>query len=84
MPSKQSSNLPKHRMAVEERSGIWLLFYETLTSPYSRRYEQQLLRIYHSRITAEDGAIPLFEKWAISTPVIVRNDSRKDKMLRPV
>ncbi len=80
---KPLSTLPKQRVAVESRSGIWLLFFETLTTPYSRKYEQRLIRIYHSFITAKDGAILLFNKIPICTPLIVRDDEFKDKILRP-
>lgn len=70
------------RVAVESRSGIWLLFLETLTTPYSRLYEQRLIRIFHTFITAKDGAILIFRKWSISVPLIVRDDSDKDEMFR--
>jgi len=79
---------PLHRIALEPRSGIWLLFYETLIkfSPqrYSLKncYEQQFLRIFHNFDVAKKAAD--FEKVVryIDTDIIIRDDSQRNVRLR--
>lgn len=78
----------QHRIALEERSGIWLLFYETLTS-FKGFYKQQLIRIFGLRIntklrfaTAEKEAKWLISDRQIKSPLIVRDDSKKDVTIR--
>jgi len=44
---------PLHRIALEPRSGIWLLFYETLFNSNQGLYKQQLLQIFGHRIKAK-------------------------------
>lgn len=88
--------LPVHRIAIEPRSGIWLLFYETLiSSPYIRPqedgfYKQQLLRIIGHRIsseirfeTAQKIALIEIAKRKVTYPLVyVIDDSQKNVMLR--
>ena len=71
-----------HRIALEPRSGIWLMFYETLVTSYSKVYEQRLLRIFKSFDSAKAAAILEFRKRQISAPLIIRDDSEKDEMFR--
>jgi len=68
-----------HRMAIEPRSGIWLVFYEILLM---RVYEQELLEISNSREEAEKIAYDEKIARKIYTPTIVRGDGEKDKMNR--
>lgn len=88
-------SLPTHRIALEPRSGIWLLFYETLiSSPHIRPqedglYKQQLLRIFGHCIspeirftTAEEAAFLIIEDRQIKAALIVRDDSQRNVMLR--
>jgi hypothetical protein len=72
------------RIALEPRSGIWLMFYETLVDPCSKRcaYEQELLRIFKGLGHAKEGAIIEFRKRSISAPLVIRDDSQKDRMYR--
>lgn len=76
-----------HRVALEFRSGIWLLFYETLVR--KGIYKQQLLRIFGHRIsakiryeTAERKALFVISDRHIETLLIVRDDSQKHKIFR--
>lgn len=76
-----------HRVALEFRSGIWLMFYETLKR--KGIYKQQLLRIFGHRIrtqirfdTAERAALFVISDRKVNTPLIVRDDSKKDVMIR--
>ena len=81
-----------HRIALEPRgsgsSEIWLMFYEALVTSYSKVYEQQLLRIFKNSDVAKAfdiakaAAILEFRKRQISAPLIIRDDSEKDEMLR--
>ena len=77
-----------HRVALEFRSGIWLMFYETL-----RRkgiYKQELLRIFGHRIstkirydTAEKAALFVISDRKVNAPLIVRDDSLRNQAIRP-
>jgi len=81
--------MERHRIALESRSGIWLMFYETLISyvnvnvDYTQfTYKQQLLRIFKSRNIAEKAAISEGIKRRIRSPILLRDDSKKNEMLR--
>lgn len=75
-----------HRVALEPRSGIWLLFYETLHEVkfYAKQglYKQQLLQIFKdfdaaaTRVQGEKIVRNIF------TETIVRDDSHRDESLR--
>ena len=74
-----------HRVTLEFRSGIWLLFYETLVR--KGIYKQQLLRIFGHRIkdryeTAERNALFVISDRHIDSALIVRDDSQKNKRFR--
>ncbi len=69
-----------HRIAIEFRSGIWLMFYETLIR--KAIYRQDLLRIFRSYDAAEKAALFVIRDRQINTPLIVRDDSKKNVMLR--
>lgn len=71
----------KHRVSLEERSGIWLLFYESLIS-CKNIYEQQLLRIFKDFDRAENTALFVISDRHVKCPLIVRDNSEKDKMFR--
>jgi len=78
-----------HRISLELRSGIWLLFSETLISPYSRLYKQELLRIFGHRIkadarftAAEKAALFVIRDRKINSPLIVRDNSERNVILR--
>lgn len=85
---------PTHRIALEARSGIWLMFYETLITNSLRRlpegsYEQQLLRIFGHSIEsefrfdfAEKTALFVISDRKINAPLIVRDNSQRNVMLR--
>ena len=78
---------PLHRISLEPRSGIYLLFYETLiTSTLTAQggvyYEQQLLRIFPNFDRAEKAALFVISDRKIDTPLIVRDDSKKNVRLR--
>lgn len=80
--------LPVHRVAIEERSGIWILFYETLTT-FKGFYKQQLIRIFGHRInhkvrfvTAEKAALWIIADRKVNSPLIVRDDSKKNVAVR--
>lgn len=78
---------PTQRIAIEERSGIWLLFHEKLnlcSSPKGKKntYQQRLVRIFKDFDTAEKAAFLEFCKWQISASLIVRDDSEKDLLVR--
>lgn len=80
--------LPVHRISLEERSGIWLMFYETLTS-FKGFYKQELLRIFGHRIrtelrfeAAKLAALCLIADRKITAPLIVRDDSKKNVTVR--
>lgn len=75
-------NTENHRIAIEPRSGIWLMFYETLHSQFRGLYRQQLLRIFKEFDTAEKVALFQISDRQISSPLIVRDDSQKNVMLR--
>ena len=75
--------LPTHRIALEPRSGIWLMFYETLYRGfYKGYYKQQLLRIFRDFDTAENMALFVIIDRKITSPLIVRDDSEKNEMER--
>ena len=78
--------MEQHRIAIEPRGGsggmIWLLFYETLNSPYSRTYKQQLLRIRKSQVVAENDATSERIRRGILSPTIIRDDSQRNVILR--
>lgn len=74
--------LDQHRISLEPRSGIWLMFYETLVSPYRKIYRQQLLRLFKNLDTAKEAAILEFRKRQISAPLIIRDNSQKNEMFR--
>lgn len=90
--------LPTHRIALEPRSGprfgIWLLFYETLCDyrpvVYNTgHYKIQLIRIFGHRIKSELrfeaaklAALKIISDRNIESPLIVRDDSQKNEMLR--
>lgn len=72
-----------HRIAIEFRSGIWLMFLETMFR--KGIYRQRLLRIV-SR-TEESGpaeveAVQEKVDRQIYTPTIIRDDSKKDAVMR--
>lgn len=78
---------PTHRIALEARSGIWLMFYETLITSLLRRqpkgcYEQQLLRIFTDFDKAEKAALFVISDRKINPPLIVRDNSQRNVMLR--
>ena len=75
-------NSENHRVALEPRSGIWLLFYETLNSQFRGLYRQQLLRIFRDFDTAEIAALFVIGDRKAKTPLIVRDDSQRNVMLR--
>ena len=72
--------MDNHRISIEPRSGIYLLFYETLIA--KGIYKQQLLRKFNDFESAEKAAT--FEKLIrhIDSDVILRDDSQKNKMIR--
>lgn len=76
-----------HRISLEPRSGIYLMFYETLHYLvfYKSRgyYTQQLLRIFKDFDTAEKAALAVIIDRKVNCPLIIRDDSYKNKMLRP-
>ena len=79
--------LPTHRIALEPRSGIWLMFYETLITSSLRKqpdgsYEQQLLRIFTNFYTAETKALFLKADRHINSDIIIRDDNQRNVMLR--
>lgn len=80
--------LSTHRISIEERSNIYLLFYETLiTSEYVQpqengSYKQQLLRIFKDFKGAEAHALQMKIDRHINTEIIVRDDSQRNVMLR--
>jgi len=76
-----------HRIALEPRSGIWLLFYETkelYNIHYSQLglYKQQLVRIFTNFDKAEEAAMFMIADRKISCPLIVRDDSHRNEMMR--
>lgn len=78
---------PLHRISLEPRSGIWLIFYETLiTSTLTAQggvyYEQQLLRIFPDYDRAVQYALFVKYNRKIDTPLIVRDDSQRNVRLR--
>lgn len=80
--------LPTHRIAIEQRSGIYLMFYETLIISDSRRqaegrYEQQLLRIFNDFVKAEKAALFVISDRKVNSPLITRDDTLKNIILRP-
>lgn len=77
-----------HRVSLEPRSGIWLLFYETQMS-FKGFYKQDLVRIFGHRIraevrfeTAKLAALFMIADRKITAPLIVRDDSKKNVMVR--
>lgn len=79
--------LPTHRIALEPRSGIWLMFYETLITSSLRKqpdgsYEQQLLRIFNDFASAEIEALLLINDRHINSDIIIRDDNQRNVMLR--
>lgn len=75
-----------HRVSLEEHSGIWLLFYETQTS-FKGFYKQDLIRIFGHRIKDRFAIAEAAAKWLmrdrkITAPLIVRDDSKKNVMVR--
>lgn len=73
--------LPIHRMALEERSGFWLMFHEILITSKSG-YRQVLLRIFRNKKSAEEAAIIWKVIRHIDSETIIRDDSEKNEMLR--
>lgn len=85
---------PNHRIALEPRSGIWLLFYETreVTNNFYKQqgyYKQQLIRIFGHRInskvrfdTAKRAALFVIADRGINTPLIIRDDSQRNVTIR--
>ncbi len=69
-----------HRVALEPRSGIWLLFYESLI--HKGFYKQQLLRIFKDFDSAEEAALFVISDRKINCALIVRDDSKKNVMIR--
>lgn len=79
MTTNSSIFMEPHRIAIESRSGIWLMFYETLLMGHC---EQKLLEISNSREEAEAIADRVKIAKRISTRTIVRGDGEKDKTTR--
>ena len=73
--------MDQHRIAIEERSGIWLLFHETLITAEGY-YEQELIRIFRNFDTAETGAVQEKIDRQIYTPTIIRDDNLKFERYR--
>lgn len=78
---------PTHRIALEPRSGIWLLFYETLHHVKLYRengyYKQRLLRqVGANKLYAKQVAESVKNRMGLFTDVIVRDDSHRDERLR--
>lgn len=72
----------QHRISLEPRSGIWLLFYETLIYPLEGVYKQQLLRIFKDFDSAEEAAFLMIKDRKVNSPLIVRDDSHRHEILR--
>ncbi|KKN74463.1 hypothetical protein LCGC14_0390830 [marine sediment metagenome] len=75
-----------HRVAIEVRSGIWLLFLET---EFKNGYKQELVRIFGHRIrieirfmTAEKAGMLMIADRHIETPLIIRDDFYKNQVTR--
>lgn len=75
------------RIALESRSGIWLMFYERRYRP-GEMY-QQLLRIFGHRIhpkvrfeMAKLAALCEMTDRHIKSPLIVRDNSKRNVMIR--
>lgn len=73
--------LPTYRMAIEPRSGIWLLFLETLSITFGH-YEQQLLQICKSKSLAENVANIEKTIRHLDTETIIRDESQRHIKLR--
>lgn len=73
--------MDQHRIAIEPRSGIWLMFYETLTS-FKGFYKQQLLRIFKDFDAAEEAAFLMIEDRHITSELIIRDADKKDVAIR--
>lgn len=73
--------MDQHRIAIEPRSGIWLMFYETLTS-FKGFYKQQLLRIFKDFDAAEVGAVQEKIDRKLYNPTIIRDAGKKDVTIR--
>jgi len=79
MTKNSSIVMEPHRVSIESRSGIWLIFYEILSLGI---YKQQLLEVSNSREEAETIADGKKIARRIYTRTIVRDDGEKDKMTR--
>lgn len=76
--------MDQHRVAIEFRSGIWLMFYETWV-PSRCRYEQEFLRIVSRSEASEPAEVEAVQEKIdrkLYNPTIIRDDNRKNKRFR--
>lgn len=79
-------SFPRHRISLEPRSGIWLMFYETLISSLRRQaknsYKQELVEVFNDFDIAKQVALVEINNRRVECELIVRNNRQRYEILR--